>query len=177
MPQLEGPTMKNVQLCTGGLWGEKGKKNLKKKNSKYKLKKPWGLKHSCSLQSTIHRVAREILQKYESEHVTSLLKIFHWLHITTKIKPKNFNHGIPGLFWVFLSFHFPPHSLYVLLPHWLPSSATSKSSKFLPQGLCTYCSLCSLWFPARYFFRFFLILAQLYLPRGTVQSIYNKSRM
>src|SRR3712207_9497103 len=34
MPQLEGPTTKNIQLCTGGLWGEKGKdkKNLKKKN-------------------------------------------------------------------------------------------------------------------------------------------------
>ena len=32
MPQLEGPTAKNVQLCTGGLWGEKGKnKSLKKK--------------------------------------------------------------------------------------------------------------------------------------------------
>ena len=26
MPQLEGPTTKNIQLCTGGLWGEKGKK-------------------------------------------------------------------------------------------------------------------------------------------------------
>ena len=26
VPQLEGPTMKNIQLCTGGLWGEKGKK-------------------------------------------------------------------------------------------------------------------------------------------------------
>ena len=25
MPQLEGPTTKNHQLCTGGLWGEKGK--------------------------------------------------------------------------------------------------------------------------------------------------------
>ena len=22
MPQLEGPTTKNIQLCTGGLWGE-----------------------------------------------------------------------------------------------------------------------------------------------------------
>ena len=29
MPQLEGPTTKNIQLCTRGLWGEKGKnKNL-----------------------------------------------------------------------------------------------------------------------------------------------------
>ena len=25
MPQLEGPTTENMQLCTGGLWGEKGK--------------------------------------------------------------------------------------------------------------------------------------------------------
>ena len=37
--QLEGPTMKNIQLCTGGLWGEKRKKNKifkkKKKEPKY----------------------------------------------------------------------------------------------------------------------------------------------
>ena len=26
MPQLEGPTTKDIQLCTRGLWGEKGKK-------------------------------------------------------------------------------------------------------------------------------------------------------
>ena len=26
MPQLEGPATKNIQLCTGGLWEEKGKK-------------------------------------------------------------------------------------------------------------------------------------------------------
>ena len=26
MSQLERPTMKNIQLCTRGLWGEKGKK-------------------------------------------------------------------------------------------------------------------------------------------------------
>ena len=30
MPQLEGPITENTQLCTGGLWGEKGKiKSLK----------------------------------------------------------------------------------------------------------------------------------------------------
>ena len=23
MPQLEGPTTKNIQLCTGGIWGGK----------------------------------------------------------------------------------------------------------------------------------------------------------
>ena len=33
MPQLEGPTNENTQLCTGGLEGEKGKiKSLKKKS-------------------------------------------------------------------------------------------------------------------------------------------------
>ena len=34
MPQLEGPTSKTIQLCTGGPWGEKGKKikSLRKKN-------------------------------------------------------------------------------------------------------------------------------------------------
>ena len=26
MPQLEGPTTKNIQLCTGGIWGGKKKK-------------------------------------------------------------------------------------------------------------------------------------------------------
>ncbi|MEB3026041.1 hypothetical protein, partial [Parvimonas sp. M13] len=35
MPQLEGPTTENTQLCTGELWGEKGKiKSLKKKKKK-----------------------------------------------------------------------------------------------------------------------------------------------
>ena len=29
MPQLEGPTTKNIQLCPGGLWREKGKKQKK----------------------------------------------------------------------------------------------------------------------------------------------------
>ena len=37
VPLLEGPTAKNIQLCTGGLWGEKGKiKCLKKKSLKKK---------------------------------------------------------------------------------------------------------------------------------------------
>ena len=31
VPQLEGSTTKNIQLCTGGVWGEKGKiKSFKK---------------------------------------------------------------------------------------------------------------------------------------------------
>ena len=34
MPQLEGPTMKNIHLCTGGLWGEKGKNKIFKKKKK-----------------------------------------------------------------------------------------------------------------------------------------------
>ena len=31
MPQLEGPTTKNTQLCTGGLWGEEEKVKIFKK--------------------------------------------------------------------------------------------------------------------------------------------------
>ena len=46
MPQLEGPTTKNIQLCTGGLWGEKGKNKIfkKKKNRRceYKEVQAWG---------------------------------------------------------------------------------------------------------------------------------------
>ena len=34
MPQLEGPTTKKIQLCTGGLWGEKGKNKIFKKKKK-----------------------------------------------------------------------------------------------------------------------------------------------
>ena len=37
MPQLEGPTTKNIQLCTGGLWEEKGKKIKSKKKKKGNL--------------------------------------------------------------------------------------------------------------------------------------------
>ena len=38
MPQLEGPTTKNIQLCTGGPWGEEGKiKSLKKKKQTKKV--------------------------------------------------------------------------------------------------------------------------------------------
>ena len=31
MPRLGGPTAKNIQLCTGGLWGEKRKNKIFKK--------------------------------------------------------------------------------------------------------------------------------------------------
>ena len=34
MPQLERPTMKNIQLCNRGLWREKGKKKSLKKPPK-----------------------------------------------------------------------------------------------------------------------------------------------
>ena len=34
MPQLEVPTTKNTQLCTGGLWGKKGKIKSSKKRCK-----------------------------------------------------------------------------------------------------------------------------------------------
>ena len=34
MPQLEGPTTKTIQLCTGGLWGEKEKNKILKKEKR-----------------------------------------------------------------------------------------------------------------------------------------------
>ena len=38
MPQLEGPVTKNTQLCTVGLWGEKGKiKSLKQKQKQKRM--------------------------------------------------------------------------------------------------------------------------------------------
>ena len=37
MPQLEGPTTENTQLCTGGFWEEKGKIKSFKKKAKYKI--------------------------------------------------------------------------------------------------------------------------------------------
>src|SRR3712207_2937894 len=43
MPQLEGPTTKNIQLCTRGLWGEKGKK-IKS------LKKKWQFSHTIPIK-------------------------------------------------------------------------------------------------------------------------------
>ena len=36
MPQLEGPTTKNTQLCTGGLWEKKGKIKINKINKIFK---------------------------------------------------------------------------------------------------------------------------------------------
>ena len=30
MPQLEGSTTKNIQLCTGGIWGEKAEKKKRR---------------------------------------------------------------------------------------------------------------------------------------------------
>ena len=60
MPQLEGPTTKNTQLCTRGLWGEKGKiKSLKKKSFKYteELKECYNYhSYTHQLDSTVVKV-------------------------------------------------------------------------------------------------------------------------
>ena len=53
MPQLEGPTTKNVQLCLGGLWGAKEKNKIFKKN---KIKKNY----------VLHRIHRMKFLKYKS---------------------------------------------------------------------------------------------------------------
>ena len=47
MPQLEGPTTKNIQLCTGGLWGEKGKnKILKEKKNRIRKKSIYDIRNT-----------------------------------------------------------------------------------------------------------------------------------
>ena len=53
MTQLERPTTKNIQLCTRGLWGEKG--NIKSLKKKKKLQK--------SLKTTIldNKLGKETL--------------------------------------------------------------------------------------------------------------------
>src|SRR3712207_7037461 len=51
MPQLEEPTTKNTQLCTGGLWGEKGKNKIRSEE------------HTSELQSRQYLVCRLLLEK------------------------------------------------------------------------------------------------------------------
>ena len=55
MPQLEGPTTKNIQLCTRELWGEKGKnkKTLKKKKEIYEFCPQMQLLHTIIPQNFI----------------------------------------------------------------------------------------------------------------------------
>ena len=56
MPQLEGPTTENIQVCTGGALGEKGKIKSIKKKCFFKLS-VWRMKsakrQSRQLQSLI----------------------------------------------------------------------------------------------------------------------------
>ncbi|XP_070111110.1 interleukin-15 receptor subunit alpha isoform X1 [Equus caballus] len=55
MPQLEGPTTKNIQLCAGGLWEEKIK-SLKKKKK--------GSRESIFMEKLWHLMMRTLKQKY-----------------------------------------------------------------------------------------------------------------
>ena len=50
MPQLEGPTTKNMRLCTRGLWEEKGKTKSLKKN--LKKTKPTFKEHALRKDNT-----------------------------------------------------------------------------------------------------------------------------
>ena len=56
MPQLEGPTTKNTQLCSEGLWGEKAKiKILKKKDQLNHYKASLGQRsHDSRLFGSFH---------------------------------------------------------------------------------------------------------------------------
>ena len=50
MPQLEGPATKNIQLCAGGLWGEKAKN---KKSSLSKKAQPHPLKREIKSKTLL----------------------------------------------------------------------------------------------------------------------------
>ena len=56
MPRLEGPTTKSMQLCTGGLWGEKGKNKIFKTNKQKTPQNPinFGRNNACSVQVKTH---------------------------------------------------------------------------------------------------------------------------
>ena len=54
MPQLEWPTTKNIQLCTEGLWGEKGKIKSLKKQYRFILGKSQNTVKSNSEHSQFH---------------------------------------------------------------------------------------------------------------------------
>ena len=67
MSQLEGPTTKNTQLCTGGALGEKGKiKSLKKK---------------CCYTQTYRHFARKKSERINTKMLTMVMGIFSFLLI------------------------------------------------------------------------------------------------
>ena len=79
MPQLEEPTTNNTQLCTGGLWGEKGKNKIFKKIKK-KRKAHLGM-HSgniegCETTLVPHAFLSFIAWEFNENPDTSSLGLF-----------------------------------------------------------------------------------------------------
>ena len=74
MPQLEGPTTKNTQLCTRGLWGETGKiKSLKKKSiAAASLKRTKKIPHCPSLFSAIGLFNNHTINLHHQHEVSRL---------------------------------------------------------------------------------------------------------
>ena len=61
MPQLEGPTTENIQLCTGGLWGEEGKiKSFFKKNLLFDLVAMENSSFSCLKIQSLFKPRKQI---------------------------------------------------------------------------------------------------------------------
>ena len=91
MPQLEGPTTKNIQLCTGGSWEKKEKKikSLKKKKRKTLWEKPTiclNTQLQPTLASSPNWVRRE--QRNTCEFIVYRHKFnkgMRLIHITTEL--------------------------------------------------------------------------------------------
>ena len=65
MPQLEGPVTKNIQLCTRGLWGEKGKKIKSYKKKIAKVKKFPSINNPCLTK--IYTVQKSELKEFPNK--------------------------------------------------------------------------------------------------------------
>ena len=84
MPQLEGPTTKNIQLCTGGLWGEKGKNKILKKKTLYLCLCP-----KPSLSTILNNLPEcfHLILLWYYTHVLTLIIFIKWVIIFFKVFP------------------------------------------------------------------------------------------
>ena len=109
MPQLEGPTTKNTQLCTGELWEEKGKiKSLKKILE-------------CAIRMHIKVMMVDVFwqRRLEGGIVSVVKGVFNFIYNSSTLSLVLFGFFLP------LSLLFPPP--FFLLPSFIFSFFTSPS--------------------------------------------------
>ena len=94
--------------------------------------------HSCSLHSVLHGEAKLTFWKYELDHVMLLLKTLWWPPVAFKVQSDLLTWHLPNfLIFYLLLFAFTS----VLTLHLLSFYSLYVSYLFLPQTLCTRCSL------------------------------------